>query len=182
MPTYTQIPYTFDGAYTKDAYQKRFGSSHRKSGKNLASAGLKSGTVLTEWSAPELNMHSEQILLSKIAKPNEEIVWLYTERMPCGYGPGLRDCRSTLNSNLAAGVPVYFTAPYYEGDDLEPTATSILGSKFYTLKEDSRSLVNAEAKYWRQSIASDNPMWDLVWQGEIPAHLLVDTSLFNNLS
>ena len=182
MPTYAQIPYTQDGQYTRYAFEKRFGSTQRKSGKNLASVGLKSGDVLTEWSAPERNLHSEQVLLFKIAKPKEEILWLYTERMPCGYGPGLRDCRSTLKNNLADDVPVYFTAPYYEGEDLEPVATAVLGSMFYTLKKDSRSLNNAESKFWRQDIASNNPLWDTVWQGDLPAHLLVDTSLYNNLA
>lgn len=181
MPVYSQISYTANGPFTAAAYAARFGGPNKKSGKNVASLKLSTGAVLTEWSDPGQNKHSEAVLLAKVSDL-KQIEWLYTERMPCGHGPGLKDCRGLLNANLGSAVPVYFTAPYYEGDDHESEAAAVLGSHFFSSQAPSKTMFNQQAQAWRADIAKSYPMWHSVWAGEIPAHLRAPADLFSGLA
>ncbi|MFB7665033.1 toxin glutamine deamidase domain-containing protein [Kitasatospora sp. NPDC056138] len=69
-------------------------------------------------------LHSEPHLGNWVAKLNDEhgssdkryeMVSLYTEREPCGKGPGHGHCSDYLSSNYK-GVPIYYATGYRKGD------------------------------------------------------------------
>ena len=186
MPRYRQIAYTSGGDITKFCYQQRFvggGGANRKTGKNCAAVCYHGGNIVrAAWSNPAEHKHSEKVLLDLIDDVST-IVWIYTERMPCGHGPGLANCRSLLNKNLKDDTPVYFTAPYYEGDDGEPSAAAVLASAFSTSQTDKRSFVNEAAAVARRRLASSYPMWHEIWATDpLPGYVIAPADQFADMT
>jgi hypothetical protein len=97
-------------------------------GKNVATICLTNGREFTRPSIPPgppgvTPQHSEQAVWEAVwfsgeLSRNNRIVWVYTERYPCGFNPGMRNCYGFLEGILttygAHGIdtPVYYTYEY----------------------------------------------------------------------
>ncbi len=120
----THTAYT-GNAFSWQAVALRASSPHGL--KNIASIKLTGKDLVTASSIPPgpkgvTPKHSEQVVWEAVAgevtSGARQIEWVYTEREPCGRGPGMKNCAQFLTGLLArygvAGnaTPVYYSFNY----------------------------------------------------------------------
>jgi hypothetical protein len=141
-PTLEKVPYKDDNEYAKHARQFRrelFKIHRNVGGRNVATVaivyqafGMVSGNVITLPSEPpgkgkSFAMHSEKVLIHAIAESlssGAKILWMYTERQPCGNALGHANCDAFLTKMMTkygayeTKTPVYFSFDYPTKEDL----------------------------------------------------------------
>ncbi|MDR3082134.1 MAG: hypothetical protein LBV60_14620, partial [Streptomyces sp.] len=80
-------------------------------------------------------------------KDRYEILSLYTEREPCGRGPGHADCSGYLSVSQA-GVPVYYSTGYRKGEKVGPTGVVSKMTPRQLMNQDFGNHVAQVARTW----------------------------------
>lgn len=127
------------GDEAKEARLSRIGNPAR--GRNICTAHLTDGSVIIGRSRPPaLNVaprHSEEEVVDEFRRRhmnNDElrVLWMYTEREPCGRGAGMRGCRYLLTTFLARwgnahdNTVVYYSYDYGGDEDLDAVVRDLL--------------------------------------------------------
>lgn len=112
--------------------QKLAAADSAVNGKNLCLVGYTHGgeiTLIGGVSDPVTGLHSEQDAYENFGKECEKlrvnglkIVFLYTERAPCGIGPGMKNCTGFLEKWLGCEIPVLYRYDYPSGGATETNA------------------------------------------------------------
>jgi hypothetical protein len=120
--------------------------------KNLASIKLTGMDMVTASSIPPgakgvTPKHSEQVVWeaveSECRSGRRKIEWLYTEREPCGKGPGMKNCAGFLHGLLhsygAQGdkTPVYYTFNYPPLSDVAVVVKQLLADGVVDNEDDA---------------------------------------------
>lgn len=153
-PTLEKAPYKDDSEYAKYAREFRRGMfkiGRNIGGRNVATIALQypphigGGGVITLPSEPPAKgkafaQHSEKVLIHAVVeslKAGARILWMYTERQPCGNALGHANCDAFLTKMMkkyginGTNTKVYYSFDYPTKEDLR----SEIGDNLLTEQE-----------------------------------------------
>ena len=119
--------------------------------KNIVSIKLSGMDMVTASSIPPskkglMPKHSEQVVWERVqdeVAKGRKIEWVYTEREPCGKGPGMKNCAAFLNDLLAKygaqgdQTPVYCSFLYPSSQEVREVAAYFLQQGVIETEDDA---------------------------------------------